>query len=86
MSQVKNTEWEEIDAVSLRVGQCFQIVGNDDEDHNPFLGDTFTVASVSRNDDGSLLDNPLLEFETDSLSFVFGDGDRVLVQRTGANQ
>lgn len=75
MSQIKDIEWHEVDATTLVVGQQFQIT-EDDEDFTPFIGDMFTVVSISPND----AHDSLLEIETHSQDFTFGDGDRVLVQ------
>ena len=80
MNQIED-EWQEVDALSLKVGQQFQIP-EDDEDINPFLGDTFTVIDIIRE---IICSEEILSVETDSQDFNFEEGDRILVQKDNSN-
>ena len=80
MIQIKD-EWQEVDALSLKVGQQFQIP-EDDEDCNPFLGETFTVIDIIRD---FIRSGEILSVETDSQDFNFEESDRVLVQKDNSN-
>lgn len=69
-------DWHEVDALSLNVGQHFQIP-EDEEGENPFLGDTFTVTNTIKE---VICSEECIFLETGSQDFTFGEGDRVLVQ------
>ena len=81
MNQIKDVEWQEVDALSLKIGQQFQIP-KDDEDWNPFLGETFTVIDIIRD---FIRSGEILSVEADSQDFNFEKSDRVLVQKDNSN-
>lgn len=65
-------DWFEVSAITLRVGQRFQIMDSD-EGENFFSGDIFTAESIGAS-------GPYLCIETTTQDFDFGKDDRILVQ------
>ena len=75
--ELRGIEWVEVEAISLKVGQRFQIP-EDEEDNNPLLGHVITATKTTTEIICSI---EHLEVETDFLlDCLFAEGDLVLVE------